>query len=269
MSQAPFDLQKVLFDLHARAAGLDHQLLQARKSIAALQAESALRKIGSEPSMPMEFTSQFGEDVLAWNLLGQPTSGFFIEAGAFDGYHYSVTYPFEAAGWRGLLVEAIPDRARQCAQLRKGSHVVNAALAQRGCTGNAEFWVVDDQYGGIFSYSKSTPEHLQRVAKLPKRPVSVPLKCLDELLADHHGEVDLMVLDVEGAELDALAGFDLKRFRPRMMLIEDNSLGRNPALNNFFQAQPYISVGRLNVNQIFIRNDQAEILDRVKWMSFT
>ena len=33
---------------------------------------------GVEPRMPIEFTSQYGEDLLAWDLLGGPSSGFFM-----------------------------------------------------------------------------------------------------------------------------------------------------------------------------------------------
>src|SRR5258708_7583815 len=100
------DLEQILVRMHQNQARIDRDLLRSRQAVAALQGESILRRHKREPVMPIEFTSQFGEDLLAWTLLGQPTNGFFIEAGAFDGYRYSVTYPLETMGWKGLLVEA-------------------------------------------------------------------------------------------------------------------------------------------------------------------
>jgi hypothetical protein len=41
--------------------------------------------------------------------------GSFIEAGGNDGLSQSNTYWFERfRGWRGLLVEAVPRRCREC-----------------------------------------------------------------------------------------------------------------------------------------------------------
>jgi FkbM family methyltransferase len=219
--------------------------------------------------MPIEFTSQFGEDLLAWTLLGQPTEGFFIEAGAFDGYRYSVTYPLEAMGWKGLLVEAIPNRCAECAARRPGSRVVHAALSSQRGGGTAEFTVVEDRYGGMYSYSKPTAAQLKDIGNTPRSSVRVPLATLNELLAEHRGPIDLLVLDVEGAELDALAGFDIERYRPRIMLIEDNSRGKDPALSQFMQRYPYKSAGHQSVNAIYIHQDEAQIHERLKWMLFT
>jgi hypothetical protein len=55
--------------------------------------------------------------------------GFFIEAGANDGLAQNNTYWFEQfLGWRGLLVEAVPEKAAQCRRNRPRAKVVNAAL---------------------------------------------------------------------------------------------------------------------------------------------
>ena len=59
--------------------------------------------------------------------------GFFVEAGGNDGYTQSNTYAFERRhGWRGVLVEPVPELARACVLERPGSHVVRAALVPQG-----------------------------------------------------------------------------------------------------------------------------------------
>jgi len=55
--------------------------------------------------------------------------GFFVEAGANDGVSQSNTLYFERyMGWRGLLIEAIPELADQCRRNRPRCIVENCAL---------------------------------------------------------------------------------------------------------------------------------------------
>ena len=241
---------------------LQHQLKRMNHRLYALEAESRLRWAGRQPRFPVEFTSQYGEDIVAWDLFGGRTEGFFIEAGAFDGYHYSVTYPFEAVGWTGLLVEAIPESYARCAQLRTGSRVIHAALSNNSASGETEFNVTADAFGGMLShlpgrgYSSLAPD-------APTRRVRVPVTNLNTLLADHKGEIDLVVLDVEGAEPDALDGFDLSRFRPKILLIES---GDDPAIRERVDRHPYLFAGKIQTNMLFIERSCVDILERGKRM---
>jgi hypothetical protein len=48
------------------------------------------------------------------------------------------------------------------------------------------------------------------------------MKTLDRVLEEAHAsEIDFISLDVEGMELDVLRGFDLARWQPSLLLIED------------------------------------------------
>ena len=55
--------------------------------------------------------------------------GFFVEAGANDGYHQSNTYRLERVhGWRGVLVEPVPSLYRAARRERPAAQVFNCAL---------------------------------------------------------------------------------------------------------------------------------------------
>src|SRR3954452_5124823 len=55
--------------------------------------------------------------------------GFFIEAGAHDGLTQSNTALLEFCfGWKGLLVEPIPELGARGREIRPGSRVEQAAL---------------------------------------------------------------------------------------------------------------------------------------------
>lgn len=154
--------------------------------------------------------------------------GTFVEAGANDGVTQSNTAHLEfTRGWRGLLVEPIPTLAAACRVNRPASVVEEAALVPP----DRENAFVPMVYCGLMSVvdgsMKSDHEqtlHLQRgkeIQSLETYELQVPGTTLSRLL-DRHGitSIDLLSLDVEGFEADALRGLDLSRHRPRYMLIE-------------------------------------------------
>lgn len=266
MQQTQLDLKAILEQMSRQRASLQIQIVRTKQLAAAARAELELSRESRTPAFPIEFMSQFGEDLLIWELLGHQPRGFFIEAGAFDGYHFSITYALEAIGWTGLLVEALPEPMERCRSRRPGSRVIGAALSRPGAPSSAAFAVIEDHYGGMFSYLKDTEQQLQDTSWAKRHTINVPVTTLDSLLVGHTGPIDAAVIDVEGGELDLLDGFDLNRFRPRILIIEDNSMGRDPALTNYMSGFPYQLALRLSVNAVFVRNDEAEVLQRAKWM---
>jgi FkbM family methyltransferase len=156
--------------------------------------------------------------------------GFFVEAGAFDGYHQSNTYYLERfRGWRGVLVEPIPELCALCRRERPHSRVVNAALVGRDYSHPD----IEMHYAGLMSVSAGAfgdEEQRRRHVETGARQrgvnrtysIVVPARTLGSILATEAGgnEVDLLSLDVEGAELEALAGLDLPRHAPRYVCVE-------------------------------------------------
>ena len=244
------------------------------RELAQWQAEALWLAAGSGAGRPKpEFRSQNGEDVLLWALLGGAAIGRFIEVGAFDGFSFSVSYGFESVGWTGLLVEPLPDQFAACVA-RRGtfSRVVNAALGPAGSIGEAEFTVVGG--GEMLSYLSLTDGHAARLARetaVVPRTVRAPLTSMDALLEadpamDKPGAIDFAVIDVEGGELALLQGFDLTRFRPRVLLVEDNAMGRDTTVRRRIEAQGYWCVGNLEANDVFISRAEPALLARfVKW----
>jgi FkbM family methyltransferase len=147
--------------------------------------------------------------------------GVFVEAGANDGFRQSNTYYLERfRGWRGLLVEPIPELYRSCMSERRHSIVRNCALvsAQEPATdlllryadlGSTAITADDYPFDEVnFGWDRSYE-------------IRVPARTLSALL-DEAGlqEVDFCSLDVEGFELQVLHGLDLARHAPRYLLVE-------------------------------------------------
>jgi len=156
--------------------------------------------------------------------------GFFVEAGANDGYTQSNTYYFERLrGWRGLLIEPLPELCARCRAERPAAKVIQAALVGPDF-GQTE---IEIQFAGLMSVSEEAlgdaearRNHVEtglRVQGLERTyAVRVPARTLGAILADEAGsrDVDLLSLDVEGAELAALSGLDLARHAPRYICVE-------------------------------------------------
>ncbi len=161
--------------------------------------------------------------------------GTFVELGAFDGLDQSNTAWLEAnRGWRGILIEPIPELYERCVRNRPLATVVNCA-----CVSSAyDQSTVEMIYSGLMSIvrgarlsDKADEEwvaHGEELQQLERYSCTVPARTLSSVLEEHDlRHVDLLSLDVEGYELQVLKGFDLERFRPRHVLVEES--GSDPA----------------------------------------
>ena len=152
--------------------------------------------------------------------------GVFVEAGAHDGYTQSNTYYLERhLGWRGLLVEAVPELYEKARRRRPRSVVTQAALVAPEDDGSD----VVMQFGDLSS-TLGTRDHarggLDNAGRAPYE-VTVRGRTLSGLL-DESGldRPDLIVLDVEGHELAALRGLDFDRHAPELLVVEMLELDR-------------------------------------------
>jgi FkbM family methyltransferase len=187
--------------------------------------------------------------------------GFFVEAGANDGYVQSNTYYFERfKNWTGILIEPIPELYEQCLVERPRSQVFNYALV-------AEVYsepTVKMRYGGLMSIVPgacgSLPadtEHVTVGSRLNwdrYYEVDVPARTLSSVL-DEAGapEVDLLSLDVEGYEPNVLAGLGLERHAPRYVLVEILDEERTRGDIERLLGERYEEVERLSPHDVLFR----------------
>ena len=149
------------------------------------------------------------------------TGGIFVEAGANDGVRQSNTYFLERfRGWRGLLVEPVPELYDRCVRERPRSRVRNVALVSPQDT-RAELVL---RYADLGSTALGADEYPFDEVNLgwdAPYEVRVPTRTLSSLI-DEAGldHVDFLSLDVEGYEVEALEGLDLRRHPPAFLLIE-------------------------------------------------
>jgi FkbM family methyltransferase len=252
--------------LRQQVDGLGRGLTALQRRVLAMDAHHRLALAGRSPRYPVEFRSEYGEDVWLWELFEGRSEGFFIEVGAYDGYTNSTSYAFEAAGWRGLLIEPLPRRFEMCKARRKASTVVHAAAGAPGGPATVDFTAVEDDVWDLCSYALDRPQHRPELDRtdFKRTRITVPLTTIDSQLdaMGHTGAIDFATIDVEGAEFELLQGFDLRRWRPRVVVIEDLTRGKDARAANHMKGLPYEFVGWLAINRLYVHREEAVLLAR-------
>lgn len=185
--------------------------------------------------------------------------GYFIEAGANDGYVQSNTYWLERfRGWSGLLVEAMPELADEARRNRPDAAVVQTALVPEGYGQDTIRMTFGDLMTRVSSGDgKGDAEWaaggLQSGWRDPYE-AEVPAQTLSAVL-DSVGapEVDLLSLDVEGFEPHVLAGLDLERHAPRWIAIEVHDLAEHRPPIDAALGDRYVVAGRLSPSDLLYR----------------
>jgi FkbM family methyltransferase len=132
----------------------------------------------------------------------------YVDAGAHIGSFLSRVMGHEPTV-KIIAVEAVPEKAERLRRRFPSVEVHSCAL---GATDGETTFFVNTKLSGTSSLGKPTGPELSDV-----REVRVPLKRLDSLISSDG--VDLMKIDVEGAELGVLLGAEktIERNRPTIM----------------------------------------------------
>lgn len=143
--------------------------------------------------------------------------GFFIEVGANEPRQSSQTWHLERKGWRGVLIEPIPELYKELCSQRPRSVVVQAACGAPEQRGPGTLHVAE-------GLSRSTLDRNTVGLNVAfTRTETVEVRTLDDILKEiQPPPVDFVSIDVEGLQLNVLRGFSLDKYRPRLLLVEDH-----------------------------------------------
>jgi FkbM family methyltransferase len=198
-------------------------------------------------------------------FIGDKSNGYFVDVGAYDGRSISNTWGLARRGWRGIMIEPVHEFAEKCRrnhQENSGVTVIECAVGSRDnsiiqlsfadtlTTGNS---VLLSEYERL-DWSKHA---------ITKRKLQVESRTLDSILNEYLAPVnfDVLSIDVEGFESEVLVGFNLRKWQPKMLVIElvethpDLESIRHESADIFRQILDagYFVVYKDHINTIFVQ----------------
>lgn len=168
-------------------------------------------------SQPFVSYAQNAEDVVLRRALRSVGSGHYLEIGANDPTVDSITRSFYDSGWSGITVEPMADLAAAHRTARPRDVQVEAVAGRPG----VERAVLHEVDGTGLSTLDDELRDRHVHEGFTTHDVEVRSFTVDQLLErSHHGDLHFVVIDTEGSERDVLAGFDLRRWRPWILVVE-------------------------------------------------
>lgn len=163
---------------------------------------------------PFVSYAQHGEDVILWRALGSRQHVSYIDVGAFDPTYDSVTRALYERGWRGINIEPQLGRLPAFEHERPEDTNISCAIGDRDGT---MILAVPENEG----WASTLDPSVTGIATPPERMLEVPVRRLDTLLAELGiREVDVLKIDVEGAEPAVVRGLLGGDVRPVVCVVE-------------------------------------------------
>jgi FkbM family methyltransferase len=189
----------------------------------------------------------------------------FVEIGAYDGESVSNTSGLADAGWKGIYVEPVHSNYVKCLERHQNNNVIVSNLAIGLNEGVQEIYKNGilsslDQDHAVLGVNKfHYPEYTKDVCYQIR---------MDKFLKNYSVpyQFDLLVVDVEGRENEVFYSFDLKKWKPKMMIIElvdhhelflnnPDIISRVKELRSFILNSGYHQIFEDDINTIFVSDD--------------
>ncbi len=142
----------------------------------------------------------------------------------------SNSYLFERLGWRGILVEPIPELADACRRNRPACERGRVCRRRPRRLRSVQFEIapaaLDHSSLSLDRHQRAVLERLTGGAET--RLVTVPARTLDMILEEANApKLDFVTVDVEGHEWEVLQGFTLDQWKPEIVILERNASAPN------------------------------------------
>jgi len=199
--------------------------------------------------MYKKFHSQFGEDKHIRETFYSDYSedGVFVDIGAGHPTKLSNSYHFERNGWDGICIDADSRRIKELMD-KRDCEVIDA--------------VITKDRREVFFYQHPEQPDISRI-NVKDNGIGHKRKSIriEDILEDFGiKKIDLLSIDVEGFELEALESFELEKHKPEVIIVEFLTLknDRSFEIEKWFNtnAKNYFQFDKTTANLIYKRNNK-------------
>jgi FkbM family methyltransferase len=202
--------------------------------------------------------AQDAEDVMLQRAFPRDHQGFYIDAGASDPVKFSVTKHFYDQGWRGINIEPVPSVWKRLRDQRPRDINLNLALSDR--EGRLDFYEVASE--STWSTFSAELAEAYRTRGLEIRRHEIPVTRLAQICEQHaEAPIDILKIDVEGHELEVISGGDWRRWRPRVVLVENNGA---ECWEPILLGHGYHHAVTTEINRYYVRDEDRSLLPQLR-----
>jgi FkbM family methyltransferase len=198
-------------------------------ALAVLVLVSACSKTEELPPRTKKLYSQNDEELLIRDFFDDRRGGFFVDVGSFHWEELSTTYFLEKyLGWSGIAIDAQAGFAEGYKKYRPKTKFFSYAVTDHSGD-TLKLYLT----GGTSSLNSEWYKYFVKKGEeqAPPKAVDVPTITLNDLLQQNNvSKIDFLTMDIEGAEPAALAGFDIDKYQPELVLIEPTVNTREPIM---------------------------------------
>jgi FkbM family methyltransferase len=196
------------------------------------------------------YYAEFNTDkVVMESFFQNNKNGIMVEVGAGPPEFYSMSKHFRDTGWRCICIDPNPKFVKQhtdagneiyqyaCSnEERKGTFKIMEGFGWNAAHEGISHSALEFKYG----YNGSFSEIEVSIIKLNT--------LLEKLSID---KIDFLSIDVEGWELEVMEGFDIKKYDPKVILLENYT--HSPDYEKYMNSIGYQLHSNVEYNYIFYK----------------
>ena len=181
-------------------------------------------------------------DLLLEHIFKNQSHGIYIDVGCQHPVMNNNTYLLYKKGWNGINIDLDKKNIDLFNFYRKRD--LNLSFAISSQEGERDLFFYHDK-SAINTVEKSVANYQRAQVKEIKKVKTKTLNSIIENSKFNNLTIDFVSIDVEGHELDVIKGFDLKKYKPKVVIIEflDLSLKKleikNLNIKNFLKSEIY------------------------------
>lgn len=203
--------------------------------------------------------SQGYEEWIVRDFFRDRRNGVFVDVGAADYKDGSNTWFLEnRLGWSGLAIDAQEHYQTGYEQFRPRTRFFTFFVSDKS-NEKARLFL-----SNMSSFVASKDERFTAQFGQAGEAIEIPTITLNDLL-DAQGvkSFDFLTMDIELSEPQGLAGLEIQRFKPQLVVVEAHPNVRQQILD-YFNANHYVVVGkylRVDVNNLWFMPEGSSVED--------
>lgn len=164
--------------------------------------------------------SQEGEDMILRRIFERQSTGFYVDVGAHHPKRFSNTYFFYKKGWVGINVDAMPGSMNFFEKIRPRDINIEIPISSKKQV--LTYYAFNEP--ALNGFSKEISEardglNNYKIEFTKDIETSTLEEVLDENLPSNQA-IDFLSIDVEGLDFDVIKSINIKKYRPRVILVE-------------------------------------------------